>query len=98
MSSIGTVRAVGTRGLPQPASERFRPLRAGIRNVWEYDNQEFWLADGWLILRGPNTAGKSKALELLLPFVLDGETRPERLDPPRQAVDPPAQPRQPLII
>ncbi len=81
MSSIGTVRAVGTRGLPQPASERFRPLRAGIRNVWEYDNQEFWLADGWLILRGPNTAGKSKALELLLPFVLDGETRPERLDP-----------------
>jgi uncharacterized protein (TIGR02680 family) len=80
MSRIG-ISAVGTRGLPRPSSERFRPLRAGIRNVWEYDNQEFWLADGWLILRGPNTAGKSKALELLLPFVLDGETRPERLDP-----------------
>jgi uncharacterized protein (TIGR02680 family) len=81
VSAIGTIRAVGSRALPQPGSERFRPLRAGIRNVWEYDNHEFWFADGWLILRGPNTAGKSKALELLLPFVLDGETRSERLDP-----------------
>ncbi|HEU5002360.1 MAG TPA: TIGR02680 family protein [Actinomycetota bacterium] len=79
--STGTLHALGTRDLPSPAGERFRPLRAGIRNVWEYDNQEFWLSGGWLILRGPNTAGKSKALELLLPFVLDGETRPERLDP-----------------
>ncbi|MDY7106747.1 MAG: TIGR02680 family protein [Actinomycetota bacterium] len=69
------------RALPRPAPGRFRPLRAGILGVWEYDDQEFWFADGRLILRGQNTAGKSKALELLLPFVLDGETRPERLDP-----------------
>jgi hypothetical protein len=58
-----------------------RPLRAGIRNVWEYDDQEFWFSDGRLILRGQNTAGKSKALELLFPFVLDGDIRPQRLDP-----------------
>jgi uncharacterized protein (TIGR02680 family) len=58
-----------------------RPLRAGIRNIWEYDDQQFWFADGRLILRGQNTAGKSKALELLLPFVLDGDIRSERLDP-----------------
>lgn len=69
------------RGLPQPAAGRYRPLRAGILGIWEYDDQEFWFADGRLVLRGQNTAGKSKALELLLPFVLDGETRPERLDP-----------------
>jgi uncharacterized protein (TIGR02680 family) len=57
------------------------PLRAGIRNVWEYDDQEFWFAGGRLLLRGQNTAGKSKALELLFPFVLDGDMRSERLDP-----------------
>ncbi|MGH9076480.1 MAG: hypothetical protein ACRDY0_03350, partial [Acidimicrobiales bacterium] len=67
--------------LPRPAPGRMRPLRAGIRNVWEYDDQELWFEGGRLILRGQNTAGKSKALELLLPFVLDGDTRPERLDP-----------------
>lgn len=70
-----------SRQLPRPTPGRFRPLRAGILGVWEYDNQEFWFADGRLVLRGQNTAGKSKALELLFPFVLDGETRPERLDP-----------------
>ncbi|MDQ1427943.1 MAG: hypothetical protein QOK39_1419 [Acidimicrobiaceae bacterium] len=68
-------------GLPRPLPGRMRPLRAGIRNIWEYDNQEFWFAEGRLILRGQNTAGKSKALELLLPFVLDGDIRSERLDP-----------------
>ena len=68
-------------GLPRPSSGRMRPLRAGIRNIWEYDDQQFWFADGRLILRGQNTAGKSKALELLLPFVLDGDIRSERLDP-----------------
>lgn len=78
---VESVRAIGSRELPSPGPGRFRPLRAGIRNVWEYDNQEFWFSGGRLILRGANTAGKSKALELLLPFVLDGETRPERLDP-----------------
>ncbi|MGH9108145.1 MAG: TIGR02680 family protein, partial [Acidimicrobiales bacterium] len=67
--------------LPRPVPGRFRPLRAGIRNVWEYDDQELWFAGGRLILRGQNTAGKSKALELLLPFVLDGDIRSERLDP-----------------
>ena len=34
-----------------------------------------------MLLRGPNGSGKSKALELLLPLLLDGELRPERLDP-----------------
>lgn len=67
--------------LPRPAPGRMRPLRAGIRNVWDYDDQELWFEGGRLILRGQNAAGKSKALELLLPFVLDGDTRSERLDP-----------------
>lgn len=67
--------------LPRPARRRYQPLRAGILNVWEYDDQEFWFHDGCLILRGANEAGKSKALELLLPFLLDADIRPQRLDP-----------------
>ena len=46
---------------------------AGILNVWQYDDQVFELADGRLLLRGANGAGKSKTLEMLLPFVLDGD-------------------------
>jgi uncharacterized protein (TIGR02680 family) len=55
------------------ASERFRLSRAGVLNVWQYDEQVFEFADGRLLLRGSNGAGKSKTLEMLLPFVLDGD-------------------------
>ncbi|HEU4675830.1 MAG TPA: TIGR02680 family protein [Motilibacteraceae bacterium] len=52
---------------------RFRFSRAGVLNVWQYDEQVFEFADGRLLLRGANGAGKSKTLEMLLPFVLDGD-------------------------
>ncbi len=52
---------------------RFRLHRAGILNVWQYDEQVFTFADGRLLLRGANGAGKSKTLEMLLPFALDGD-------------------------
>jgi hypothetical protein len=67
--------------LPTATKDRFTPLRAGILNVWEYDEQQFWFTDGRLLLRGRNEAGKSKVLELLFPFVLDGDTTPKKLDP-----------------
>ncbi|MUL41926.1 TIGR02680 family protein [Streptomonospora sp. PA3] len=57
---------------------RYRLNRAGIQNVWHYDDHVFEFADGRLLLRGRNGAGKSKALEMLLPFLLDGDAR--RLD------------------
>src|SRR5947209_18959697 len=53
--------------------DRFRLSRAGVLNVWQYDDQVFEFADGRLLLRGTNGAGKSKTLEMLLPFVLDGD-------------------------
>lgn len=53
--------------------QRFRLRRAGVLNVWQYDEQVFEFADGRLLLRGANGAGKSKTLEMLLPFVLDGD-------------------------
>ncbi|MDT0300493.1 SbcC/MukB-like Walker B domain-containing protein [Streptomonospora wellingtoniae] len=59
-------------------SGRYRLNRAGIQNVWHYDDHVFDFADGRLLLRGRNGAGKSKALEMLLPFLLDGDAR--RLD------------------
>ncbi|GAA0494631.1 TIGR02680 family protein [Streptomyces olivaceiscleroticus] len=57
------------------ASNRFRLHRAGIQNVWQYDEQDFAFGDGRLLLRGKNGAGKSKALEMLLPYLLDGDSR-----------------------
>ncbi|SDD36435.1 TIGR02680 family protein [Rhodococcus tukisamuensis] len=63
------------------ARARFRPTRAGIINLWDYRDQEFSFADGRLVLRGPNGSGKTKALEVLFPFVLDGRIEPRRLNP-----------------
>ncbi|MEU5996225.1 TIGR02680 family protein [Streptomyces sp. NPDC047197] len=58
-----------------PSPYRYRLHRAGIRNVWQYDEQEFAFGGGRLLLRGKNGAGKSKALEMLLPYLLDGDAR-----------------------
>lgn len=62
-------------------SRRFHPTRAGVINLWDYADQEFSFADGRLVLRGPNGSGKTKALEVLFPFVLDGRIEPRRLNP-----------------
>lgn len=67
-----------------PVSEppgRLQPTRAGVINVWDYRDEEFVFADGRLVLRGPNGSGKTKALEVLFPFVLDGRIDPRRLNP-----------------
>ncbi|MET9784169.1 SbcC/MukB-like Walker B domain-containing protein [Nocardiopsis alba] len=63
---------------PADPTPRYRLERAGIRNVWQYDDHVLDFAEGRLLLRGRNGAGKSKALEMLLPFLLDGDVR--RLD------------------
>ena len=57
----------------QHNKDRFRLHRAGVLNVWQYDEQVFECAGGRLLLRGANGAGKSKTLEMLLPFTLDGD-------------------------
>ncbi|HEX6861481.1 MAG TPA: TIGR02680 family protein, partial [Thermoanaerobaculia bacterium] len=74
-------RRVEEDDLPRPTRERFQLLRAGILNLWHYDEQELRFHDGRLILRGENGTGKSKALEVLLPFLLDADLSPQRLDP-----------------
>ncbi|THV41176.1 TIGR02680 family protein [Glycomyces buryatensis] len=62
-------------------TERYRPTRAGIINLWDYRDEEFSFVDGWLVLRGPNGSGKTKALELLFPFLFDGRIDAARLNP-----------------
>lgn len=61
--------------------ERWQMKRAGILNFWYYDEEEFLFEDGRLILRGTNGSGKSVTMQSLIPLVLDGDKRPERLDP-----------------
>lgn len=70
-----------TGGLPEPTRQRWQPLRVGIVNLWEYEAAEFWFADGRLVLRGGNGAGKTKILELTTLMLLRGEITPSVLDP-----------------
>ncbi|MEU8675096.1 TIGR02680 family protein [Streptomyces sp. NPDC048560] len=65
-------------GSPGPR-ERWQPARAGVLNVWRYYDEVFTFHRGRLLLRGPNGTGKSKALEVLLPFLFDASLRPHRL-------------------
>ena len=67
--------------VPVPTSERWKPLRAGLVDMFYYDVEEFRFHDGRLLLRGNNGTGKSKVLALTLPFLLDGELAAHRVEP-----------------
>ena len=67
--------------LPAPALERWQPLRCGLLNLYRYDYEEFHFEQGRLLLRGNNGTGKSRVLALQLPFLLDGEISPGRVEP-----------------
>jgi uncharacterized protein (TIGR02680 family) len=67
--------------LPQPMKQRWQPLRAGLVDLFYYDVEEFHFHGGSLLLRGNNGTGKSKVLALTLPFLLDGELSPYRVEP-----------------
>lgn len=60
---------------------RWRVCRAGLINVFEYGEQVFEFGGGRLLLRGPNGSGKSKAMELLFPFLFEGDMAAAKLDP-----------------
>ncbi|MFF8594843.1 TIGR02680 family protein [Streptomyces sp. NPDC015220] len=69
----------GAPAQAEAARSRWQPNRAGILNVWRYYDETFTFHRGRLLLRGQNGSGKSKALELLLPFLFDASLRPNRL-------------------
>lgn len=61
-----------------PTCSRWQLNRAGIINVYQYENEVLDFAGGRLLLRGVNGSGKSTAMNMLLPFLLTA--RPGRID------------------
>ena len=55
--------------------------RIGLLDFWYYDEEEFYFLDGRMLLRGSNGSGKSVTMQSFIPLLLDGNMRPERLDP-----------------
>lgn len=55
--------------------------RVGLLDFWFYDEEEFYFLDGRMLLRGANGSGKSVTMQSFIPLLLDGNMRPERLDP-----------------
>lgn len=60
--------------------DRWRMNKLGFVNFWLYDWEEFSFSQGHLLLRGENGAGKSVTTQSFIPFMLDGDLRPYRLD------------------
>lgn len=64
----------------QPAAvaepvQRWTLNRAGIINVYQYADETLHFGGGRLLLRGVNGSGKSTAMNMLLPFLLDADAR-----------------------
>jgi uncharacterized protein (TIGR02680 family) len=66
-----------------PDHPRWKPHRGGLINLFKYEDQVFRYENGRLLLRGDNGSGKSRVLALQLPFLLDGEVSPHRVEPDR---------------
>ncbi len=62
-------------------NSRWKMNRIGFVNFWLYDEEEFWFENGRLLLRGQNGSGKSITTQSFIPFILDGDRTPSRLDP-----------------
>lgn len=60
---------------------RWKMHKLGFVNFWLYDHEEFLIKDGHILLRGNNASGKSITTQSFIPFLLDGNKSPERLDP-----------------
>ena len=60
---------------------RFVPARAGIDQPLRVRRSDLRVRRRTAAAAGHNTSGKTKALELLFPFCLDGDISPTRLDP-----------------
>ena len=60
---------------------RWKMHKLGFLNFWLYDQEEFLIKDGHILLRGSNASGKSITTQSFIPFLLDGNKSPERLDP-----------------
>ena len=62
-------------------NNRWQANRIGFVNFWLYDEEIFEFDNGKILLRGENASGKSITTQSIIPFILDGDRSPERLDP-----------------
>ena len=62
-------------------NSKWQLSRVGLINFWYYDEEEFSFQDGRMLFRGANGSGKSVTMQSFIPLLLDGNMRPERLDP-----------------
>lgn len=62
-------------------NSKWQISKVGLVNFWYYDEEEFPFLDGRMLLRGANGSGKSVTMQSFIPLLLDGNMRPERLDP-----------------
>ena len=60
---------------------RWHMNRMGFVHFWLYDHEIFPFENGKLLLRGQNASGKSITTQSFIPFILDGDRTPSRLDP-----------------
>lgn len=61
--------------------ERWIANKFGLFNFWYYDEEEFQLLNGKILLRGSNGSGKSVTTQSFIPLLLDGNKAPSRIDP-----------------
>ena len=62
-------------------NNRWHMNRMGFVHFWLYDHEIFSFENGKLLLRGQNASGKSITTQSFIPFILDGDRTPSRLDP-----------------
>ena len=62
---------------------RWKMNKLGFLNFWLYDEEEFPLHNGHILLRGNNAAGKSITTQSFIPFILDGAAGPLWLPGPK---------------
>lgn len=62
-------------------NSKWKANKIGLVDFWYYDIQEFYFSEGRMLLRGSNGSGKSVTMQSFIPLLLDGNMRPERLDP-----------------
>jgi uncharacterized protein (TIGR02680 family) len=74
MGDNGAGRQSGGEPIGKP-SGRWHLNRAGILNVYQYGDEVLDIEGGRLLLRGVNGSGKSTAMNMLLPFLIEANQR-----------------------
>lgn len=78
---MGSIRMIFHWRLENRMNSKWQANKIGLVNFWYYDLEEFYFVDGRMLLRGSNGSGKSVTMQSFIPLLLDGNIRPERLDP-----------------